>query len=61
MENADGELFGFERTAEVIGRECGKGPTGEVLVEAIVAEVKQFAEGVAQGDDQTVVVLKLGA
>jgi len=58
-ENASGELFGFERVAEIVGRGGRENLTVEGLLELIIEEVKGFSEGVAQGDDQTVVVLEV--
>jgi ligand-binding sensor domain-containing protein len=57
--NTAGQQFGFERTAAVIRRGCQEGLSAEALLERIVAEARAFGEGVPQGDDQTVVVLKV--
>jgi len=57
--NEAGEMFGFERTAEVIRQGCVEGLSAEALLERIIEEVKTFSQGVPQGDDQTVVVLKV--
>lgn len=57
--NAAGALFGFERTAEVIRRGCQEGLSAEGLLERVMQEVKAFRGEVAQGDDQTVVMMKI--
>jgi serine phosphatase RsbU (regulator of sigma subunit) len=54
-----GEMFGFERTGEVIRRGCAENLSAEALLERIMAEVKEFRGDTPQGDDQTVVVLKV--
>ena len=56
-ENAEGEIFGFERTAETIRKGCQEGLSAAALLDRIIGEVKAFAGDVPQGDDQTVVVL----
>lgn len=40
-------------------RGCGEGLSAEALLERLMGEVKGFREEVPQGDDQTVVVLKV--
>ena len=57
--NEAGEMFGFERTAEAIRKGCAEDLSAEALLERIIAAVKGFSQGVPQGDDQTVVVLKV--
>jgi sigma-B regulation protein RsbU (phosphoserine phosphatase) len=52
-------LFGFERLAEVIEAGCRAGLSAMGLLERVFAAVQGFAEDVPQGDDQTVVVLKV--
>jgi phosphoserine phosphatase RsbU/P len=59
-ENPSGELFGFERTADAIRRGCAENLSAEALIDALIAEVKTFAGEMPQGDDQTVVVLRIG-
>ena len=59
-ENAAGELFGFERTAEVIYRGCRENLSAAELLDRIIGEVKMFTGDVPQGDDQTMVVLAVG-
>jgi ligand-binding sensor domain-containing protein/serine phosphatase RsbU (regulator of sigma subunit) len=58
-ENAAGELFGFERVVEIVARGGRKGLSVEDLLEQIFEEVEGFSKGVAQGDDQTIVVLEV--
>ena len=60
-ENAAGEIFTFERTAEAIRTACREGLSAEALLERIIGEVKAFTEDKPQGDDQTVVVLHVEA
>ncbi|MBI2501733.1 MAG: SpoIIE family protein phosphatase [Candidatus Latescibacteria bacterium] len=57
--NARGEMFGFERTAETVRRGCAEDLSAEALLARIIQEVKAFSGDVPQGDDQTVVVLKV--
>ncbi|MBI2501728.1 MAG: SpoIIE family protein phosphatase [Candidatus Latescibacteria bacterium] len=57
--NARGEIFGFERTAETIRRGCQEDLSAEALLARITQEVKAFSGNIPQGDDQTVVVLKV--
>jgi sigma-B regulation protein RsbU (phosphoserine phosphatase) len=64
IEAADGAnaQFGYERTEEVIRRGCADGLSAAALLERIVAEVKVFTGAAPQGDDRTIVVLRvLGA
>ena len=58
--NGRGDLFGFKKTSEVIGKGCGEDLKAEPLLERILDEVHAFAGGVSQADDQTVVVLEVG-
>ncbi|MBI2502092.1 MAG: SpoIIE family protein phosphatase [Candidatus Latescibacteria bacterium] len=58
-ENAQREMFGFERVAEVVRQGCGEGLSAEALVERVMAAVRAFAGEVSQKDDQTVVVLEV--
>ena len=58
-EDRDGDLFGFERTVEVIGAGCRDGLSAEALIERLLAEVKGFCGGAAQGDDQTIVAMRV--
>ena len=58
-ENAEGEIFGFEQTAETIRQGCGEGLSAERLIDHLISVVKEFTGETPQGDDMTVVVLKV--
>ena len=58
-ENIDGEFFGFERTAETIRQGCQEGLSAETLIDRLIGAVQAFAGDAPQGDDMTVVVLKV--
>ncbi|MBI2506330.1 MAG: SpoIIE family protein phosphatase [Candidatus Latescibacteria bacterium] len=51
--------FGYERTAEAIGRGCAEGLSAAALLERTVATVKEFTGTAPQGDDRTIVVLRV--
>ena len=59
--NAQEEMFGFEKTAETIRQGCQEGLSAEALIDRLIGTVKDFAGDAPQGDDMTVVVLKVGA
>ena len=59
-ENAGEEMFGFERTAETIRQGCREDLSAEALIDHLIGAVKAFAGETPQGDDMTVVVLKVG-
>ncbi|MBI2502733.1 MAG: SpoIIE family protein phosphatase [Candidatus Latescibacteria bacterium] len=54
-----GAQFGYERTAATLRSGCAAGLSAAALLERIVAEVTAFRGETPQGDDQTVVVLKV--
>ena len=56
-ENIHGELFGFERAEEIIGRSCGERLSPVALIDRVIEEVKAFSGDALQSDDQTIVVL----
>ena len=56
-ENDDSELFGFERTEEVICSGCEEGLSPTALIDRVIDEVSHFSGDAPQGDDQTVVVV----
>ena len=58
-ENAQEQIFGFERTTETIRAGCAEGLSAELLIDRLIGTVKEFAGDVPQGDDMTVVVLKV--
>jgi sigma-B regulation protein RsbU (phosphoserine phosphatase) len=55
--NASGELWGLERLERLL-RSCGRMAPNEI-VERILAEVSEFANGEPQRDDVTLVVMKV--
>jgi len=57
--NAVAEMFGFERTAATILQGCEDDLSAAALLEQIIAAVNTFAGDAPQGDDRTVVVLKV--
>jgi ligand-binding sensor domain-containing protein/serine phosphatase RsbU (regulator of sigma subunit) len=58
--NEQEEMFGFEQTTEAIRQACAEGLEPEALIDRLLGAVKEFAGDVPQGDDMTVVVLKVG-
>jgi len=58
-ENAEREIFSFERTAEAVRRGCVDGLSAEGLIERLFEEVKDFSGETPQGDDMTCVVLQV--
>jgi len=59
--NSEEAIFGFERTAETIRQGCVEGLAAEALIDRLIGAVKDFAGNTPQGDDMTVVVLKVEA
>ena len=58
-ENREGEIFEFERTAEAIRKGCNEDLSAESLIDHLIGPVMNFAGDTPQGDDITVVVLKV--
>lgn len=58
-QNFLGEMFGFERTAEIIEKGCTDGLSAERLLDRMIGEVKAFTGDTPQGDDQTIIVLEV--
>jgi ligand-binding sensor domain-containing protein/serine phosphatase RsbU (regulator of sigma subunit) len=58
-ENPAGDQFGFERTEETIRRGCAEELSPEQLIDRIFSTVEEFSDSAPQGDDRTVVVLKI--
>ena len=58
-DNPAGDMFGFERTAETIRQACAEGLSAEGVIDRLISAVKAFAGDEPQGDDMTVVVLKV--
>ena len=57
--NAQGEIFGFEQTAETIRQGCAGNLSAEALIDRLIGAVKGFAGDMPQEDDMTVVVLRV--
>ena len=57
--NAEEQLFGFDRTMEVIRQGCAEGLSPEELIDRLTAEVKTFTGDEPQADDMTCVVMKV--
>jgi serine phosphatase RsbU (regulator of sigma subunit) len=53
--NTDGERFGNRRLEDAIGKHVGQDPDG--FADRIIAEVREFRQGVPQVDDESVVVV----
>lgn len=58
-ENSEGEIFGFERTARTIRNGCQDDLSAPQLLDHLIGEVKSFTGETPQGDDQTIVVLRV--
>lgn len=54
--NRDHELWGFERAAETLRAQVGKGP--EAVLQAVLKAVEAFAEGEPQRDDRTFLMIQ---
>ena len=61
MSDPSGEFFGFERTTETIHQGCAEDLSAEALIDRLIGTVQDFAGDVPQGDDITVVVLRVEA
>ncbi len=57
-ENADGEIFGYDRTTASILEVCRTGSTPETVIEGILEDVNAFKGSAIHSDDMTCVVLK---
>ena len=55
------EIFGFERTASIIGQASKEGVSATVLMDRLMGEVDAFTGVSEQHDDQTIVVLRVDA
>ena len=58
-QNPDEEMFGFERTAEVIRTGCGEGVPAEGLLKRVLSEVRAFSGDRQQEDDMTCVIVQV--
>jgi len=56
-QESGGDLYGAVRVAKLVGR-IGATSTAVAIVEALLADVSDFAGDAAQGDDRTVLVLR---
>jgi len=59
--NPAGDMFGFERVAEVVRQGCRKDLSAEASIDHLTDAVKAFAGKAPQEDDMTIVVLKMEA
>ena len=57
--NASGELFGYDRTEEMIRKACGEGLFAERTIDRILGEVNSFRGDASQSDDMTLVVMRV--
>ena len=57
--NAQEQIFDFERTAETIRQACAENLSAEALIDRLIGAVKDFAGDAPQGDDMTIVVLRV--
>jgi len=60
-DNAAGDQFGFERTAETIEKACKEDLSAEATIDRILEAVSTFKGNTAQSDDMTCVVVKVEA
>ena len=58
--NAEGELFGFEKTSDIIKLGCERDLGSQELIDFVFGEVGIYSGDVEQEDDQTIVVLACG-
>jgi len=59
-DNSDGDLFGFEDTAEVVRTACAAGLPAEAIVSQLLGAVSAFRGDAPQSDDMTCVVVGVG-
>jgi serine phosphatase RsbU (regulator of sigma subunit) len=55
--NPEGEMFGFDRTAEIVRRTGRQDSSAEGVLARVLDEVRDFSADRPQEDDQTIVVL----
>ena len=58
-DNAEGEQFGFEQTAETIRNACKEGLSAEATIDRILEAVAAFKGDAPQSDDMTCVVVRV--
>ena len=57
--NVDGDMFGFDRAADVIRQGCSEGLSPEKLIDRLIHEVTAFTGDEPQADDMTCVVVRV--
>jgi len=57
--NVQEEIFGFEQMAKMIHAGCSEGLSAEGLIDHLIGAVQMFSGDAPQGDDMTVVVLRV--
>ncbi len=55
--NPEGEMYGFDQTAETVRQGCQDGLASEALLDRIVVDVRSFSGEQPQEDDQTIVII----
>jgi len=58
-EDAEGEIIGFERTAEIVRERCARDASSQEMIDGLILDVKEFTGDVPQGDDMTFIVLSV--
>ena len=58
-DNAEGEQFGFEQTAETIRNACQEGLPAEATIDRLLEKVSTFKGNAQQSDDMTCVVVRM--
>ena len=53
-----GQLFGFDRVAEIISEAGAADKSADQIIAAVFSELDEFSKGCEQDDDQTIVVVK---
>ena len=56
--DAEGSLFGFERTAAAVSTGCSEGLPALALIDRLIAEVRAFTGSEPQADDMTCVAVR---
>ena len=59
VQNTEGEQLVYERTSKVVRQACSEGLSAEAMIDRILEAVEAFRGQASQGDDMTVVVLKV--
>jgi sigma-B regulation protein RsbU (phosphoserine phosphatase) len=58
--NAEGDLFGYERTFAALREACAGGAAAADIVDHLMSASRQFAGSAPQEDDMTCVVIRVG-